>query len=101
VLGPRREIAFREVLDHDFVGFVAGSALQKTLNHHAARAGRRLKLRVRLNSFDSIARMVESGIGLAVLPETAVTVCVQNLRSLSAHAQRLVEYLSRHSPTRQ
>jgi DNA-binding transcriptional LysR family regulator len=64
VLGPRREIAFREVLDHDFVGFVAGSALQKTLNHHAARAGRRLKLRVRLNSFDSIARMVESGIGL-------------------------------------
>jgi DNA-binding transcriptional LysR family regulator len=124
VLGPRREIAFREVLDHDFVGLVAGSALQKTLNHHAARAGRRLKLRVRLNSFDSIARMVESGIGLAVLPEAAArrcqrsmairvialkdawaprhfTVCVQNLRSLSAHAQWLVEYLSRHSPARQ
>lgn len=124
VLAPRREIAFREVLDHDFVGLVAGSALQKTLNHHAARTGRRLKLRVRLNNFDSIARMVESGIGLAVLPETAArryqrsmairiialtdawaprhfTVCVQNLRSLSAHARWLVEYLSRHSPVRQ
>jgi DNA-binding transcriptional LysR family regulator len=122
-ISSHREIAFRDVLEHDFVGLVAGSALQKTLNHHAARAGRRLKLRVRLNSFDSIARMVESGIGLAVLPETAArrcqrsmairiialkdawaprhfTVCVRNLRSLSAHAQWLVKYLSRHSPAR-
>jgi DNA-binding transcriptional LysR family regulator len=121
VLGSRHEIAFREVLDHDFVGLVAGSALQKTLDHHAARAGRRLKIRVRLNSFDSIARMVESGIGLAVLPETAArrcqrsmairvialkdawaprhfTVCVRNLVSLSTHAQWLVQFLSRHSP---
>jgi molybdate transport repressor ModE-like protein len=123
-LAQRREIAFREILDHDFVGLVAGSALQRTLNHHAARVGRRLKLRVRLNSFDSIARMVESGIGLAVLPETVArrcqrsmairvialkdawaprhfTICVQNLKSLSAHAQWLVEYMRRHSPARQ
>jgi DNA-binding transcriptional LysR family regulator len=123
-LAQRREIAFREILDHDFVGLVAGSALQRTLNHHAARVDRRLKLRVRLNSFDSIARMVESGIGLAVLPETVArrcqrsmairvialkdawaprhfTICVQNLKSLSAHAQWLVEYMRRHSPARQ
>jgi len=120
-LGSRREITFREILEHDFVGLVAGSALQKTLNHYAARAGRRLKLRVRLNSFDSIARMVENGIGLAVLPETAArrcqrsmairvipltdawaprhfTVCVRNFRSLAPHAQRLVECLSRRAP---
>jgi DNA-binding transcriptional LysR family regulator len=42
--------------------------LQDYLDHHAARLGRRLKVRVRLSGFDAISRMVESGIGLAVLP---------------------------------
>ncbi len=122
VLGAQSEIAFREVLDHEFVGLAEGSALQKTLNHHAARAGRRLKIRVRLNSFDSVARMVESGIGLAVLPISAArrcqrsmairiipltdgwaprhfTVCVRKFRALPPHAKWLVEYLTRHAPS--
>jgi DNA-binding transcriptional LysR family regulator len=129
VIAPRRhalmrhrKMAFREILDHDFVGLVAGSALQETLNHHAARAGRQLKIRVRLNGFDSIARLVESGIGVAVLPETAArrcqrsmairiipltdawaprhfTVCVRSFRSLPAHAQWLVQHLSARSPS--
>jgi molybdate transport repressor ModE-like protein len=122
VLGPKNEIALREVLDHEFVGLAEGSALQKTLSHHAARAGRRLKLRVRLNSFDSVARMVESGIGIAVLPESAArrcqrsmairivslsdswaprhfTVCIRRSRSLPPQAKWLLEYLIRHSPS--
>jgi molybdate transport repressor ModE-like protein len=115
-IGKRRKIAFSEILDHDFVGLPAGSALQEYLDHHAARAGRRLKVRVRLNGFDPIGRMVESGIGLAVLPETAArrfqrsmaiqvisltdhwalrhhAICVRDFKSLPAHAQRLVECL--------
>jgi molybdate transport repressor ModE-like protein len=121
VLGPRREIAFREVLDQEFIGFAEGSALQKTLNHHAARAGRRLKMRVRLNSFESVARMVERGVGLGVLPESVArryqrsmavrivslsdgwaarhfTVCTRRSESLPPHAKRLLEHLIRHSP---
>jgi molybdate transport repressor ModE-like protein len=119
-LSGHREIAFRETLDHEFIGFVAGTALQETLDHHAARSGRRLKLRVRLNNFDSIARMVESGIGVAVLPERAArryqqsmaiqivaltdgwaprhfTICVRSFASLPPQAKWLVEYLNRHS----
>ncbi len=53
-LSRHSEIAFRESLDNDFVGLAAGSALQETLNHHAARAGRQLRLRVRLNGFLSL-----------------------------------------------
>ena len=120
VLAPKSEIAFREVLDHEFIGLAEGSALQKTLNHHAARVGRRMKLRVRLSSFDSVARMVESGIGVAILPESAArrcqrsmairivpltdgwaarhfTVCLREFRSLPPHAKWLVEYLTRHA----
>ncbi len=119
-LGRHREIAFREALDHDFIGFVAGTALQETLDHHAARFSRRLKMRVRLNNFDSIARMVESGIGVGVLPETAARryqqsmaieivpltdawaprhfiICVRSFASLPPQAKWLVEYLKRHS----
>ena len=73
-----------------------------------------MKVRVRLSSFDAICRMVESGIGLAVLPETAArrsrhsmairiipltdqwalrrhAICVRNFAALPAHAKRLVE----------
>jgi DNA-binding transcriptional LysR family regulator len=123
VVGPTRHrlsrcraLAFRDILDHDLVALPVGSALQDYLEQHAARAGRRLKLRVRLNGFDAVCRMVESGIGLAVLPWTAAqraqcsmairvipltdlwarrrhAICVRNFKSLPAHGQRLVECL--------
>jgi molybdate transport repressor ModE-like protein len=115
-LGRRRKIAFREALDREFVGFAAGSPMQDLLNYHAFRAGRRLKLRVRLNGSDLMCQMVEKGIGVAILPETAarrcresmairiipltdnwarrqLMICVRNFRSLPVHAQRLVEFL--------
>jgi DNA-binding transcriptional LysR family regulator len=116
VLARRRAVAFRETLDHDYVGLVAGSALQEHLDHHAARSGRRLKLRVRLAGFDAVCQVVEAGIGLAVVPEIAarrcrramtirvvsltdawarrhLTICVRGLESLPTHACRLVEHL--------
>jgi DNA-binding transcriptional LysR family regulator len=121
-LARKREIAFCESLDNDFLGLSAGSALQETLNHHAARAGRHLRLRVRLNGFAPIARMVEGGVGIAVLPETtarrcqqsmnikivALTdtwaprhfqICVRSFKALPAHAQWLIECLARNPQT--
>jgi molybdate transport repressor ModE-like protein len=115
-LSRRREIAFREALDREFVGFAAGSPMQDLLNYHAFRAGRRLKLRIRLNGSDLMCQMVEKGIGVAILPETAarrcqesmairiipltdtwarrhLMICVRSFRSLPVHAQRLVEFL--------
>jgi DNA-binding transcriptional LysR family regulator len=115
-LSTRRKISFREILDHDAVGLPVGSALQDYLDHHAARAGRRLKVRLRLGGFDTICRIVESGIGFAVLPETAAqrcrqsmairivpltdkwairhhAICIRGFADLPAHAKRLVEFL--------
>ena len=115
-LSRHRKIAFRETLDHEFIGFAAGSPMQDLLNYHAFRAGRRFKLRIRLNGSDLMCQMVEKGIGLAILPETAarrsqqsmairvipltdtwalrhLRICVRSFRSLPAHAQRLVEFL--------
>ena len=120
-LSRRRKIAFSEALDREFVGFPAGSPMQDLLNYHAFRAGRRLQLRIRLNGADLMCQMVEKGIGVAILPETAarrcqrsmaiqaipltdtwalrqLTICVRSFRSLPAHAQRLVEFLSSPTP---
>jgi molybdate transport repressor ModE-like protein len=120
-LARHRQIAFRQTLEHDYVGLTAGSALQQHVNDHAARAGHRLKLRVRLPGFEAVCRVVESGIGVAVVPATAarryrrsmairiisltdawavrhLRICVRSFLTLPAHAQWLVEHLSGGSP---
>jgi molybdate transport repressor ModE-like protein len=115
-LARRRQIAFRDVLDAEFVGLSEGSALQDHLGQHAARAGHALKFRVRVRGFDAVCRMVERGVGLGIVPETAarrhrramaiagvrltdpwalrhLTICVRRFDALPVHAQRLVEHL--------
>ncbi|HET8997128.1 MAG TPA: LysR family transcriptional regulator [Acetobacteraceae bacterium] len=70
---------FRDLLGHEFIGMPAGNALQQHVSQHAAQAGRPLKLRIRLNSFEAICRMVETGVGIAVLPETAARRCRRSM----------------------
>jgi molybdate transport repressor ModE-like protein len=112
----RRAIAFRDALGFDHVGLAAGNALQDQMEDHAARAGRRLRLRVRLPGFDAVCRVVGSGVGVAVLPGTAarrcqrsaairiiplvdtwaprrLTICVRSLAALPPHGRKLVEHL--------
>lgn len=119
-VSSRRKIAFRDVLQYDMIGLVSGNPLQTFLDRHAARAGQRLKLRIRLNALDAVCTMVERGIGLAVVPERTArrcqqsmairiiglsdawairhfTVCAKNPRSLPVHAQRFLEYLKEAS----
>jgi DNA-binding transcriptional LysR family regulator len=118
-LAKRRQIAFRDIAGRDFVGLSAGSALQDHLGQHAARGGRALKLRVRVSGFDAVCRMVECGVGVGIVPETAarrcrralaisavplsdawalrhLTLCVRRFNALPTHAQRLVEHLRAH-----
>lgn len=69
--GDRQAIEFSEVQDQDFVGLVGSTALTRTMLAEAAKAERALRLRVQVQSFDGVCRMVESGFGLGVLPEKA------------------------------
>jgi DNA-binding transcriptional LysR family regulator len=115
-LARQRRVAFRDLLDLEFVGMGATNALQQHIGQHALQAGRPLKLRVRLSSFDGICRMVENGVGLAIIPETAARrcrktmairiarlsdswslrhlhVCIRSLEALPLYAQELVRHL--------
>lgn len=73
-LASRDAVSFAELLDEPFVGLSAG-AIHTHLADHAARLGRRINYRVRLRSFEAVARLVEAGVGLGVLPMAAATRC--------------------------
>ena len=117
-LKRRRSIAFAEALAHDFIGLAGDSALHQYIAQHAARHGHRLAYRVRLRSFEAVSRMVASGAGLAVLPESAalrsrevlalrtvhltdvwavrkLLVCVRRYADLPGYARELVDALRR------
>jgi len=120
-LAGRSAVAFREVLEEPFVGLSHGSALQAHLAGHAARAGHALKLRVRVSGLEAACRMVESGVGVAIVPEAAarrvgetaairsvplsdawalrrLTLCARSVSALPAHAQQLVRHLTSGQP---
>jgi DNA-binding transcriptional LysR family regulator len=122
-LASRRRVWFGEVVGRDFVGLTRGSALQHHLAGHAARLGAAMRLRVQVKGFDAVCRMVEAGVGIAIVPEAAgrrcrrsmaihlirlrdewserrLAICVRKQRTLPAPAQRLLEHLRQASHAR-
>jgi molybdate transport repressor ModE-like protein len=70
--GPRaRTIRFAQLLDRPFVGLLAERGLSRFLVQQASRSGRVPHHRVRVSSFDAVARLVASGVGVAVMPRAA------------------------------
>ncbi|WP_068874984.1 MULTISPECIES: LysR substrate-binding domain-containing protein [unclassified Phenylobacterium] len=87
-LARRGSVAFAEVLDYDVVGLERSSSLQRFLTAKAAREGRPLKARIQLRSFDAVCRMVESGVGIGVVPQTTAA---RSARTMSLAAIDLTD----------
>ena len=79
-LAGRGEVGFAEVLEYDVVGLERSSSLQRFLTSKAARAGRPLRARVQLRSFDAVCRMVEAGVGVGVVPQTTARRAAKAMR---------------------
>jgi molybdate transport repressor ModE-like protein len=115
-LARRDKIGFAEVLDHDFVGLDRASALQRFLADKAARAGRAIRLRIQLRSFDGVCRLVERNVGVGIVPETTarwaaktmairavdltdawalrdLSICVRDYKTLPPYARQLVDHM--------
>jgi DNA-binding transcriptional LysR family regulator len=109
-------IQFADALHHDFVGLGEDSAMQQHLDQQAGRLGLRMRTRIRLRSFEAVCRMVEAGVGVAVVPAIAaqryagagrlrilklddawadreLLVCARKFADLSAPALKLVDAL--------
>jgi DNA-binding transcriptional LysR family regulator len=66
------EVSFDQTLAYDFVGLTQGSSLLQRLTDAAVALEKPMRLLIQVSSFDAICRMVEAGLGIAVLPEGAV-----------------------------
>ena len=69
---PDHPVVFKEFVHLDMVGLQTGSSLQAFLEARATEQGLILRTRVNTLSFDGVRRMVEAGLGIAVLPLGAV-----------------------------
>ena len=79
LLPPRHRMArahsalrFADLLGQDWIGLNAGAAVLIQQQQVAAAAGRPLRLRMQVRSFDAACHMVAAGLGLALLPRASV-----------------------------
>ncbi|MGF7156036.1 LysR family transcriptional regulator [Novosphingobium gossypii] len=118
-LAEQTRVRFGDLFGHHFIG-LTGGALQDHIDGHASRAGARLKMRVRLRSFDGICQMAGAGAGVGIVPESAarryrrsmdiaiirlnddwatrhLSVCIRNESELTPPARALFDHLSQVS----
>jgi DNA-binding transcriptional LysR family regulator len=115
-LTERQAVAFADTLAYDHVGLHEGSALRAFLQRICDDLHRSLKLRIEVSNFEGACRMIEAGVGVGVMPESAARrhaqamqirllplqdawalremhVCMRSLEALPAFARDLIELL--------
>ncbi|MDY7545115.1 LysR family transcriptional regulator [Glaciimonas sp. CA11.2] len=73
VLAKKKSLRFAEVLAYPLISIHIGGTLDLLLHERAAAASRTPKFAVSVSSFDAACRMVEAGLGITVLPESAAS----------------------------
>jgi DNA-binding transcriptional LysR family regulator len=109
-------IHFVDALDEDFVGMSPHSATSSLLLQEVTALARGMHLRIQVSSYDAMCRMIESNVGIGVLPEAPaqrharmsriklvqlldewaereVRICVRRLDELPVFARELVDFL--------
>lgn len=104
------------LLDFDHVGLHESSAIHAFLQQASDQLHRPIKLRIQVGSFETACRMIEAGVGVGVLPESAASrhalsmaissapladawslremrICVRSLEALPSFARELVDLL--------
>lgn len=70
-LAGTASVRLADIIEHDYIGLHQGSTLQQFVDQLMQNARRRLHIRVQVNSFESVCRMVEAGVGVGIVPESA------------------------------
>lgn len=115
-LAQRASVPFADTLEFDHVGLHEASAIHAFLHEIAAGMHRAIKLRIQVASFEAACRMIEAGVGVGILPQSAALryeqtmdirivqleddwalrhlhICVRSLDLLPAFARDLVDLL--------
>ncbi|RZL66305.1 MAG: LysR family transcriptional regulator [Variovorax sp.] len=70
-LAGEAAIGFAQALAHPLIGVHQGGALDRSLHERAEALAIRFAPTVSVSSFDAVCRMVEAGLGIAVVPQSA------------------------------
>ena len=121
-LAGRDSVAFNEIQGSDHISLETGSSLQVLLAGAAEAAGLKLPVKIEVTTFQAAWRMVEAGLGVAVMPKGVVasaveegrvaaaaltdawahrqlSICVREGRDLAIPARRLLDHLTAAAPS--
>ena len=76
-LARRKSLRFAEALDYTFVGPHADSSLAVLMAEGARACGKPLEQRVQASSFDTMCRLVQTHLGITMLPEGVLAAHVE------------------------
>lgn len=65
------EVAFADTLDFDHLGLHSNSSIYLAMSRAAHQAGRSVRLRMQVTGLDALCRMVQSGLGVGLVPDRA------------------------------
>ncbi|TRO32655.1 LysR family transcriptional regulator [Pseudomonas sp. ALS1131] len=70
-LAQRQSVSFNDTLAYQHIGLHEGSTLLSFLREQVEKLGGSLALRIQVSSFEAICRMIEGGVGIGIIPESA------------------------------
>lgn len=70
-LADEPRVTLRQTLDYQHIGLHEGSTLLTFLRDQVETFGGQLSLRIQLSSFEAVCRMIEAGVGIGIIPESA------------------------------
>ncbi len=70
-LAAQAAVGFGQALEHALIGVRQGGSLDRAMHERAQALGRRFAPTVSVGSFDAVCRMVEAGLGIALIPRSA------------------------------
>lgn len=121
-LADRAFLSFAESLDYEHLSLSAYAKLVESMHRTARTVGKELRVKSHVSSFDATYRLVQAGLGVAVLPIEAVqrytalfdlravplvddwatgefVICVREADSLSLASKRLLNHLLARAPS--
>jgi DNA-binding transcriptional LysR family regulator len=116
ILSSRPWIRLQDLLPYDFIGPQRGSSLDSLVNMATAELVEPLRMRIRVNGFETVCSMVQANFGVGLVPEHCAEryvaahhlaavrlaepwaerkwkLCVRTLASLSVPARLLADHL--------
>jgi DNA-binding transcriptional LysR family regulator len=117
-LAGRGAVDFSDTLGFDYIGPPKGTSIDTALMRAASEIGVNLKMSIRASGFDAITRMVDAGLGIAIVPlsitplytkalrvtalrleerwaERRLMICVKSLDALAPAAAVFLSHLTR------